>query len=831
MTSTCWTCRLRRKKCDRVRPVCTTCSRLRIDCDYSRVKPEWMDGSEKQADRARAIQAQIRQGASYVDDKAFAVQLQHRTQNPRLRTKQMIFCPLCILTRSFHVCFHATNPKHWRAAVTNQAVFHAAISLSAYYFTLVLARDATHTLRTPCEQHVWDTWNGHMDMSMRLIREDLSETNASRRQTDVVHGTRVLDGIVHLLIFEASMATSEDWNIHLTAALSQLEDIFRVHGFMDGRYHLQSILVSMERPSIFKGVHLGFRVWNADQTSFLFSTAVLIYTDIVASVLLRRVPKLRHCHNALIADSSVSTTQTDQLLHLENYFGCYGWAFILIGEIAALDAWKLANMADGRIYPEELTVQGRQMEAKLYCGLENIQSKPLSHEPARNTNRSEQHILITKLWLHAGLIYLSTVISGGQITDPPIRANVHTALNLIKTLTSNYNIRCPMWPLCVVGSMAQDDEIPELRRIMSELPPLRSFGANKEVVKIIETAWDRRGQPGKNSWNLATHFQKQFSVKPLVVGNPTVTMVVVAVAGGSGNVGRTIVETLREIGKHEVIVLGRKAISNTANVKFIVVDYGDVETITTALIQHNVHTVICTISVADEISSKSQINLIKAAGQSSSVKRFIASGWGALPNKKSPVYAFQETANNELRKTKLEWTRFSNGFFLDYYGSPNVKTHLPTITFAVDIASREAAIPGTGNEPIALTYSSDVAKFASAFLSLPKWEEITYCYGEKTTWNEFIKAAEDITGSRFRVTYDPVEKLAKGEFTELPPHAKELAASPFPEEIARALLSILGLWAAEGYFNIPVEQSLNQKFPNIKPMTVREMLLLGQGLN
>ena len=35
-------------------------------------------------------------------------------------------------------------------------------------------------------------------------------------------------------------------------------------------------------------------------------------------------------------------------------------------------------------------------------------------------------------------------------------------------------------------------------------------------------------------------------------------MVVVAVAGGSGHVGRTIVETLVEIGEHEVIVLGRK---------------------------------------------------------------------------------------------------------------------------------------------------------------------------------------------------------------------------------------------------------------------------------
>jgi hypothetical protein len=84
-------------------------------------------------------------------------------------------------------------------------------------------------------------------------------------------------------------------------------------------------------------------------------------------------------------------------------------------------------------------------------------------------------------------------------------------------------------------------------------------------------------------------------------------------------------------------------------------------------------------------------------------------------------------------------------------------------------------------------------------------------------------------GFPFQVTYDPVQKLAKREVTELPPHSKELATSLFPEAIARTFLSALGLWSAGGYFDVPVEQSLNRTFPNIKPMTVRTMLLRGQG--
>lgn len=64
----------------------------------------------------------------------------------------------------------------------------------------------------------------------------------------------------------------------------------------------------------------------------------------------------------------------------------------------------------------------------------------------------------------------------------------------------------------------------------------------------------------------------------------------------------------------------------------MVVDYANVAATATALEQHNVHTVISAIQVANEEASAAEANLIKAAGQSSSVKRFIMSGWGSLPS-------------------------------------------------------------------------------------------------------------------------------------------------------------------------------------------------------
>lgn len=274
----------------------------------------------------------------------------------------------------------------------NQAAFHAAISLSAYYFTRLLARDATNTLRAPCEQHVWDTWASHMDLSMQLVRQNLSDANAGRKQTDVFRQSRVLDSIVHLLIFEASLANSGDWNLHLTAALSQLHGIFRMHGLKHGKYHLHSVLLNKQRSSVFDVNYLGYHVWSADQTSFQFSTAILLYADIVASVCLRRAPQLRHCHYDLIAKSNTVTTQGDQLVHMEHYFGCYGWAFMLIGDISALDTWKLAAMSDNGGNREELLVLGKDLEMRLYNGLESMAPILTSSELPGKANQSEPHV-------------------------------------------------------------------------------------------------------------------------------------------------------------------------------------------------------------------------------------------------------------------------------------------------------------------------------------------------------------------------------------------------------------------------------------------------------
>jgi hypothetical protein len=103
-------------------------------------------------------------------------------------------------------------------------------------------------------------------------------------------------------------------------------------------------------------------------------------------------------------------------------------------------------------------------------------------------------------------------------------------------------------------------------------------------------------------------------------------------------------------------------------------------------------------------------------------------------------------AIDELKASGLQWTMVNNGCFMDYWGQPQIKTHLRPSPFGLDIASKKAAIPGDGNTLFTLTYTFDVAKFVVALQDLDEWPEVSRFAGDIITWNEFVRLAEETTG-------------------------------------------------------------------------------------
>ena len=77
---------------------------------------------------------------------------------------------------------------------------------------------------------------------------------------------------------------------------------------------------------------------------------------------------------------------------------------------------------------------------------------------------------------------------------------------------------------------------------------------------------------------------------------------------------------------------------------------------------------------------------------------------------------------------------------------PHVDTHITPATFVVDMANKHACIPDDGKQAMTFTYTKDVAKFVVAAFDLPTWERDTYVIGDKMTWEEFVKLAQEARG-------------------------------------------------------------------------------------
>ncbi|KAK3362517.1 hypothetical protein B0T25DRAFT_524497 [Lasiosphaeria hispida] len=310
-------------------------------------------------------------------------------------------------------------------------------------------------------------------------------------------------------------------------------------------------------------------------------------------------------------------------------------------------------------------------------------------------------------------------------------------------------------------------------------------------------------------------------------------MVVVAVAGGTGNVGRAIVEAILATGKHEVKILSRTAnpaLEAEIGVPIVPVDYSDVGAVAKALDDNKIHTVVSGIAMhSADGTAPHEIELIRAADLSNATKRIISSDWGIGVQEEQigdiPSVIHKVNARKALHSTKsLEYTVFRVGYLMDYWGIPAVKSYLARtpLIFWLDIPNNAAAIPGSGNTPAIFTHTTDVGRFVAASLDLPKWEPETTVFGDRLTWNEFLQYAEEAKGTKFSVDYDSVEELKAGKTTELPSQVPFYQFLPKP--ILQGMAASFGLWFDRGLFDLKPAKFLNQDFPEIKPMTVKEML-------
>ncbi|RDH26770.1 NAD(P)-binding protein [Aspergillus welwitschiae] len=287
----------------------------------------------------------------------------------------------------------------------------------------------------------------------------------------------------------------------------------------------------------------------------------------------------------------------------------------------------------------------------------------------------------------------------------------------------------------------------------------------------------------------------------------------VAVAGGTGGLGQRIVEAICTKQKHVIFLLSRA---------------------------NQIDTVISTIGILSEDAHVAQLNLIDGAARSGTVTRFAPSefGWDYVEaeNQGYPLLlpgmdtykssSYKVEAVKKLKETHLGFTRFIVGFLLDYYGHPRETVCVTPLAVVVDVEHGKAAIPGTGDDPVTLTHSLDIARFVTASLDFPDWPERSWIIGDTVTWNQMLRWAEEFCGQKFDIHHDSEVDLKNAVITELPGNDAALAVVPKP--LLDAIRANWSIGFIKGHFNLPSQsasmETLNDKLPHMKPIEAKEFL-------
>lgn len=290
-------------------------------------------------------------------------------------------------------------------------------------------------------------------------------------------------------------------------------------------------------------------------------------------------------------------------------------------------------------------------------------------------------------------------------------------------------------------------------------------------------------------------------------------MVVVAIAGGGSGVGSNIVNAILSDRKHTLVVLSRSKQPDLTSrgVDVRVVDYGSVEGLKVALTK--VHTVISCISGYGAVPLTSQLALLQAAKQTG-VVRFAPSDWALDCYDAVEAYADKEAVWEAVRESGLEYTRFINGFWMNVWGpgAPRDETDARSgyqgPPFALDLQAGTLVVPGDGSQKVVSTTMQDIGRFVASSLNLPAWEPDSRIVGDKMSCNEIPHLVKKVTGRKLEIKHISVkdsEAVIAGE-------------TDFFTKFYHQLLFAI----AHGRMDF--NATLNQRLPEIRPVTVEEYL-------
>jgi hypothetical protein len=394
---------------------------------------------------------------------------------------------------------------------------HAALSISCYFFTMALIDlEGTSGDHAECRMLRWDEVERHAENCFDSLRKNILALDLHTQDIGQLVRVEALENIVQLLIFEMALSKAAPSNSHLSPAYTLLRQIM----ICDPSSHenqmqsgITTVLLQIE-PPLWTNPADGTHIWSPAQAGVRFCAALLIFVDIIASIALQEPPTLLPYHATLLAekDDGVSLP-SDAEIHLSAVIGCRNGVMRSIAEISMLNVWKNEQIATNSLDAMELFDRASQIARSLESDMVGIQNEKITRSVSDSHTRGPLDLALnpsasstsTLVWARAAQLYLTVVVSGWQLLSQDIRTNVGHIIVLLKDVPA-YQLRALVWPICVAGCLALEEEKTFFLRLLAGLGKVHTAGTLDDARQIMVRVWERSETSDMMNWNLASCF-------------------------------------------------------------------------------------------------------------------------------------------------------------------------------------------------------------------------------------------------------------------------------------------------------------------------------------
>ncbi|KAI1091312.1 fungal-specific transcription factor domain-containing protein [Rostrohypoxylon terebratum] len=337
------------------------------------------------------------------------------------------------------------------------------------------------------------------------------------------HAIQILVAMLQVQRFEISISIFHNCQQHLDAAMCIFKGILgsTSHGLKKPHSSFVEIMHGLEVETR-KEPGWGLPFKSAEQTGFRFSSALLIFDDIISSTTLQEEPRLFQYLPYLLGCESELAGQPKPLINLADIIGCQNFVMLKIADISALNAWKhqckRAEYTDANTMAQRAAPIYEALEdylAKLERNQENLISTQNIQQDIFITDPNEQSpalsnqvIFTTRVWAHAAALYLSLITAEWKSTNIETHYHVNRIIDILaRDISPPARLRAMAWPIYVAGCLARPEEENSLYGIIESLQPPSLFSTVYKALDIMENVWGTRGERDASSRDLAACFK------------------------------------------------------------------------------------------------------------------------------------------------------------------------------------------------------------------------------------------------------------------------------------------------------------------------------------